>query len=228
MIKVLLWDVDNTLLSFEAAERVAIRKGFDRRGLGECTDDMLQRYSAINRSYWERLERGEITKPQVLLGRFEEFFRQEGIPVSLAEAFNEDYQRDLGETCVFMDRSFELLSQLKAEGYEQYAVTNGTKVAQDKKLGISGLGALMNGIFISEVVGAEKPSPLFFDYIFRALPHVFRKECMIIGDSLTSDMKGGEQAGITTCWYNPAHKPNQAGVSVDHEIENLWQVRDLL
>ena len=228
MIKVLLWDVDNTLLSFEAAERVAIRKGFDRRGLGECTDDMLQRYSEINRGYWERLERGEITKPQVLLGRFEEFFRQEGIPVSLAEAFNEDYQRDLGETCVFMDRSFELLSQLKAEGYEQYVVTNGTKVAQDKKLGISGLGALMNGIFISEMVGAEKPSPLFFDYIFRALPHVSRKECMIIGDSLTSDMKGGEQAGITTCWYNPAHKPNHAGVPVDHEIENLWQVRDLL
>ena len=112
MIKVLLWDVDGTLLDFQAAERQAIRRCFAIFGLGECPDDMLQRYSAINQRYWRRLERGELTKPQVLLGRFEEFFSSEGLPRSLAADFNREYQLRLGDTVVFRDGADHLLPSL--------------------------------------------------------------------------------------------------------------------
>ena len=91
MIKTILWDVDRTLLDFDAAERAAIQSLFVEFGLGECSEGQVARYSVLNMKYWEKLERGEITKPQVLFGRFEEFFAEEGIDVSLAPQFNDAY-----------------------------------------------------------------------------------------------------------------------------------------
>ena len=110
----------------------------------------------------------------------------------------------------------------------QYAVTNGTKVAQDIKLERSGLVQLLDGVFISEVVGAEKPSPVFFDHVFDQIGPVNRDEVLIVGDSLTSDMRGGLQAGIRCCWYNPNHQPNPEGMALDYVIHDLNQVKELL
>ena len=121
----LLWDVDGTLLDFKAAEAAAIRSLFARYGLGPCPDDMLARYSTINQTYWKRLERGELTRPQILVGRFEEFFRREGLDGPDPAAFNEDYQRALGETVVYRDQSLELVAALKGK-IPQYAASNGT------------------------------------------------------------------------------------------------------
>ena len=103
MIKTILWDVDRTLLDFDAAERAAIQSLFVEFGLGECSEEQVARYSVLNMKYWEKLERGEITKPQVLVGRFEEFFAEEGIDVSLAPQFNDAYQLRLGDTIVYRD-----------------------------------------------------------------------------------------------------------------------------
>ena len=100
---VILWDVDGTLLNFLEAEKAAIRSLFLEFGLGECSDEMLRRYSVINRKYWNRLERREMTKQQILVGRFEEFFAAEGIDPSLSERFNEAYQVRLGDTVVFCE-----------------------------------------------------------------------------------------------------------------------------
>ena len=107
---------------------------------------------------------------------------------------------------------------------KQYAVSNGTVVAQNKKLRLSGLGALMDGIFLSEKIGVEKPSPLFFDAVFEAIRPSELSEVMIVGDSLTSDMQGGVNAGILTCWYNPEHKSAPAGLRIDHTISNLHEI----
>ena len=92
MIKVILWDIDGTLLNFLKAEHEAIKKCFEIFNLGECSDEMISRYSVINRKYWEMLERGEITKQEVLVGRFQEFFRNEGIETDCAEKFNSEYK----------------------------------------------------------------------------------------------------------------------------------------
>ena len=96
MIQILLWDVDGTLLDFHAAESAAIKSLFGEFSLGGCSEDMIRRYSQINELYWQRLERNEITKPQVLVGRFEQFFQEIGVPQALASEFNRQYQLRLG------------------------------------------------------------------------------------------------------------------------------------
>lgn len=227
MIKVLLWDIDGTLLNFLAAEKAAMKKCFEVCGIGECTDEMIARYSKINRKYWEMLERGEITKPQVLIGRFEEFFESEGIVTDCATEFNKEYQVRLGDTICFCDNGYELVKSLKGR-VKQYAVTNGTKVAQDKKLAKSGLVELFDAVFISEEIGVEKPGVGFFEKVWDSIGKYKSDEVMIIGDSLTSDIQGGNNAGILCCWYNPKGAVNYTGVRVDYEIDNLQKVKEII
>ena len=161
------------------------------------------------------------------MGRFEEFFAQEGLDPALAVPFNEEYQLRLGDTVCFRDRSDALIARLRGR-VRQYAVTNGTRIAQERKLEKSGLGKLFDGVFISELVGAEKPSPAFFDYVFDHIGPVDRSEVLIVGDSLTSDMRGGLQAGIPCCWYNPRNLPRPEGMELDYIIRDLNQVEDIL
>ena len=227
MIRTILWDVDGTLLDFLAAERAAVKACFRAFGLGECSDEMVARYSRLNTSYWERLETGELTKPQVLRGRFEEFFALEGVAFDRIDEFNAAYQLSLGDTIRYIDGSYELVAGLRGR-VRQYAVTNGTAAAQEKKLARSGLGALFDGVFISDEVGFEKPSAEYFERVFAAIGPVEKSETMIVGDSLTGDIRGGNNAGILTCWYNPAGKPNDSGARVDFEIRDLREIEALL
>ena len=225
--EVLLWDIDGTLLDFAAAEKAAVRSLFTEFGLGECTDEMLARYSAINQQYWKRLELGELTKPQILKGRFEDFFQGEGLDPSLGASFNEAYQLCLGDTIVFRDNSKELVASLRGK-IRQYAVSNGTIIAQTKKLRLSGFDRLMDGVFLSEEVGYEKPAAEFFDCVFQAIGSVDKGKVLIVGDSLTSDITGGNRAGIRTCWYNPAGLSNDTDAGVDYEIRSLQEIPELL
>lgn len=227
MVKAILWDVDGTLLDFSAAEKAAIQALFSEFGLGPCTDEMVARYAAINDGYWKKLERGEITKQQVLLGRFRDFFAELGIDPALAEAFNARYQVALGDTIVYRDDSLQIVKALHGR-MKQYVVSNGTVIAQTKKLERSHLGEWMDGIFLSEELGAEKPSPRFFEQVFAALPGIRREEMLIVGDSLTSDMQGGLAAGIPTCWYNPQSLPRPADMAIAFEIQDLQQIYELL
>ena len=219
--------MDATLLDFHAAEKAAIHKLFQQFHLGECSDAMLQRYAKINRGYWERLEKGELTRDQVLVGRFQEFFEKEKLDVSAAPAFNEAYQSALGDTIVYRDDSYQIIESLRGK-VKQYVVSNGTIVAQEKKLRLSGLGALMDGVFLSEELGVEKPNKEFFDKVFAQIGYLDRETVLIVGDSLTSDIRGGNNAGIRTCWYNPGHAAPLEDVHIDYEITDLHEVYDLL
>lgn len=227
MIKVVLWDIDNTLLDFIAAERAAIRKCFSIFDMGECTDEMLAAYSAVNVRWWERLERGERTKPEILLGRFREFFSMYGRDPALAEAFNAEYQVRLGDTVVFFPGAKETVEALKGRTL-QCGVTNGTRIAQERKLANSGLDRLLDKVFISEDVGYEKPDRRYFDAVFAAIGDYAREEIMIVGDSLTSDMPGGVNAGIVTCWFNPRGKTNGTELRIDYEIRAIPEVLEIL
>ena len=108
LIKVILWDIDGTLLNFKMSERYAIDYCFNKFHMGTCTDEMLQRYSVINRGYWERLETGELTREQVMLGRFHEFFESEGLPTDQVKVFNDEYQIRLGDKVFFCDHGDEI------------------------------------------------------------------------------------------------------------------------
>lgn len=227
MIKVILWDIDATLLDFLAAEKAAIRFCFEKFGLGECTDEMLKRYSVINRRYWEMLEKGEMSKAEILVNRFKEFFASEGIATDCEKAFNDTYQVALGDTICFRDNGYELVKKFKGQ-YKQYVVTNGTFIAQERKLKKSGIGELVEESFISDLIGYEKPAMEFFDHVFENIGHYEKDEVIIVGDSLTSDMQGGNNAGILCCWYNPNHMENTKNIKIDHEIDNLWQLEEIL
>lgn len=227
MIKVILWDIDGTLLDFLRAERIALKNCFLKFGMGECTDEMIARYSIINRRYWERLERGELSKKAVLEGRFQEFFDSEGLETGHVPAFNQEYQICLGDTVYFQDNGDELVRELRGK-VKQYAVTNGTKTAQQKKLAVSGLNKMLDGVFISDEIGAEKPNSAFFEYVWNKIGRYDARDILIVGDSLTSDILGGKRAGILCCWYNPGRLTNQTDIKPDYEIWNLWQVKEIL
>ena len=222
-IKVVLWDIDGTLLDFHAAEAVAIKSLFLKFGLGICTDEMLKDYSAINTSYWKRLETGELTKTQILTSRFETFFRKYGLNTDCVADFNAAYQLALGDTVRFFPGGLETVQALKGK-ILQCAVTNGTLVAQRKKLAASGLDQLFDAVFISDVVGIEKPNIGFFDAIWAQIGTFDPNEVLIVGDSLTSDIRGGNNAGIRTCWFNPKGFPAPNDLRIDHTISNLYQV----
>ena len=226
-IKAILWDIDGTLLNFEEAEKYAIRACFQQFGLGECSDTMLADYSAINRSYWQRLERGEITKPQVLVGRFREFFGKYDLDTSCAADFNTQYQLSLGDTFCFHDHGLETVQALQGK-VKQYAVTNGTRIAQERKLQGSGLAEILDDIFISEVIGIEKPGIGFFHRVWESIGTYAPDEVMIIGDSLTSDIQGGNNAGILCCWFNPKGTPAPEHLRIDYTIRDLSQILDIV
>lgn len=228
MIHAVLWDVDGTLLDFKAAEQTALTAAFRQFGLGALEESRMARYSVLNDRWWKALERGEVTKARLLTGRFEEFFSAEGLAFDGDyDDFNDFYQIMLGETIVFRDDGYQVVSELKGK-VGQYAVTNGTLAAQARKLKNSGLGELLDGAFISERLGAEKPAPAFFDKVLAALPPCEKSEILIVGDSLTSDMKGGCLAGIRCCWYDPDWREPPEDLDIEFHIRDLHEVPNII
>ena len=149
------------------------------------------------------------------------------MPVSLAEEFNRLYQIRLGDTIVFRDDSFIIVKSLRGR-VRQYVVSNGTITAQTRKLEASGLGKIMDGIFLSEALGVEKPNKAFFDAVMDRIRPETPDEVMIVGDSLTSDIRGGNNAGIKTCWYNPDRKTAPEGYRIDYMIADLHEIIPIL
>ena len=230
MNKVILWDVDGTLLEFKASERDSLIKTYDYFSLGECTDELINTYSSINQSCWEMLERGEITKEQTLILRFDKFFEKVGITDIDSAEFSKQYENGLADTVVFIDNSKELLLSLK-DDYKQYAVTNGAYNVQTKKLEKSGFNKIFYKIFISDDVGYEKPSVEFFNYVRKNIVEVHNDEILIVGDSLTSDIKGGNNMGIKTCLYDPDdfyENYDREKYRVDYRISNLSDIQSLI
>ena len=227
MIKYILWDIDGTLLNFSMAEANAMRACFAEYNLGELSDDRLKVYKNINDKYWKRLEKGEISRIEVLEGRFKEFFSLYGYSTDVVSDFNISYQENLGKTYVFNDNAYETVIKLNSN-YKQYAATNGSIIAQKGKLKGAGLDGVLKDVFISELIGYEKPSEKFFSYIFNSIGSNNREEYVIIGDSLTSDIAGGNRAGIKTIWFNPDGLSNPNNVGYDYEIKNLSEVLNIL
>ena len=203
MIKVILWDIDGTLLDFKKSESFAIKKCFKELDIcSDTTDEMVSRYSVINHRLWNELAEGKHTKKEVLNLRFEEFFRSEDIDYTDYEKLNGLYQVYLGEYFFFFEDGKETLLKLK-ENYKQYAVTNGTAIAQRKKLALSGLDKIFDGVFISDEIGIDKPHKEFFDKVFEKIGDYKNDEVVIIGDSVLNDMQGGTNAGIHTILFDP-------------------------
>ncbi len=227
MFKVLLWDMDGTLLNFLLSEKYAIRKGFEHFALGECSDETVRLYSELNLKHWKMLERGEITKSEVKVGRYRELFERLKITSVTPEEFTAFYEKALPETAEYIGNAKAVLQSLKGR-YKQYIVTNGTKSVQVKKLEKSGLNDIIDGAFISDEIGYEKPSREFFGYVLDNIIPCKRDEILIIGDSLTSDMQGGNNAEIKCCWFNPDGEENNTELKIDYEIRAVDEILNIL
>ncbi len=222
----ILWDVDGTLLDFIYSQRYALTECF--RAIGrDITEEELGLYARINDDYWKRLELGEITKDELLPGRFIALFSALGMDGVNVAAFQQNYQDLLGNVYSILDDSLSICKSLQGH-VKQYVITNGVTTTQKSKLRLSGFTDIMDGIFISEEVGAPKPESFFFDYCLEHITEKNKSCILVVGDSLTSDMKGGIQAGLPTCWYNNSGAVNDTPYQPDYEIQSLHKIYDIL
>lgn len=223
MIEFLFLDLDDTILDFQKAERLALAKTLESFGLPP-TDTVLARYHQINREHWERLERKELTREQVLEGRFAVLFQEMGLSAE-AEKVARAYEENLSQGHYFLPGAEEALKSL-SQTYKLYLASNGTAKVQAGRLKSAGIIPYFQEIFVSQEIGANKPDPAYFSACFARIPGFRKDRAMMVGDSLTSDILGGIQAGIATCWVNPHHKTGE--IHPDYEIESITQLEALL
>lgn len=224
MIKNILFDLDDTLLDFKMAEKVALTKTLEWAGINP-DQRAIDHYSKINSRQWERLEAGEITRAQVKLSRFEIFFREEGIGADPAQAAAR-YEHLLGQGHYWIPGAKELLKTLQGE-YRLYLATNGTASVQHGRMESAGMKGYFQDIFISEELGADKPSLEYFRICFDRIPDFKPEETLMVGDRLTSDILGGNRAGIATVWYNPEKLPAPEQPKPTYTITSLDQLPGL-
>jgi len=222
----ILWDVDGTLLDFIYSQRYALTKCFETIGR-EVNEEILNRYSQINDSFWKRHELGEITKEQLLTGRFLQLFKEYDIKGVDVKAFREEYQEGLGSVYSYIDDSLTICKSLQGR-VKQYVVTNGVTSSQLNKLKLSGFYDVMEELFISEQIGAPKPHKEYFDYCLSRIVEKDKSKILLVGDSLSSDIKGGINVGIVTCWYRPEETANPTEFKPDYEISDLHQIYSIL
>lgn len=226
MIKNVFLDLDDTILDFQRGERRAIHRAFVEMGLP--TDEAtVERYIEINLACWKALERGEMGRDEVLVGRFEMLFDELQIDASPIVAQN-IYEALLSKEHDFIPGAEELLRQFEKSGkYDLYMATNGISVVQKPRISDSGVGRYFKGIFISEEIGYAKPRKEYFDACFEKIEGFRSDETIIVGDSLTSDILGGINAGIPTCHFNPKDKP-YGDIKPDYKIKKLSELIPLL
>lgn len=223
-----LFDADNTLLDFDKDENCALRKTMELYGV-PVTEENIKAYVEINQGMWKAIERGELTKPELKRTRFKKFFeainfRCDTNPFEV----NEKYLSLLGEGGNTLEGAVELCRELKEKGYDLYIVTNGVANTQKKRLTKSGLIPLFTDIFVSETVGHQKPKKEYFDYV---LSHIKEKDIdkiILVGDSLTSDIKGAMNVGLKSVWLNLKGQDLPEEYKPDYVISDVRDVRGIL
>lgn len=225
MTQFLFIDLDDTILDFKAQEDAAITKTLQGAGIVP-TKEICDRYSKINKALWLRMEKGEITREQVLYGRFELLFTELGVTADAKQTATA-YMEHLSEGHYFLPGAEDAVKAL-SQKYRLFIASNGTAKVQEKRLKSANIGKYFENIFISQDIGINKPAKGFFDYCFSRIPGFDPKKAMIVGDSPSSDIQGGQNAGIKTCWVNPNHRTYTRETLPDYEIENLAQLEELL
>ena len=224
MIEFLFLDLDDTILDFRKAEYIAIGKTIGDFGV-EPTDEVRKLYHEINKWHWEQLELGTLTREEVLVNRFGVLFEKLGKTVD-AVACARAYEKNLSQGHWFLPGAEEAVDALSKK-YRLFLASNGTASVQKGRMTSANLYRFFETVFVSQEIGHNKPSKAYFDACFSAIPGFDKEKAMIVGDSLSSDIKGGINAGIKTVWVNPDHK-DCGEIKPDYEIEYLHQLEAFL
>ena len=225
MIEFVFLDLDDTILDFHKSEEIALRDTLIAFEI-EPTDAIVARYSAINDAQWKLLEQGALTRDEVKLRRFVLLFEEMGVKRD-AEAVRVYYENRIAKGHIFLKGAYEMLEALYGN-YRLFIVSNGTATVQKGRLASAGIGHFFEKIFLSEEVGCVKPEKLFFDRCFSDIQGFDPSCAIILGDSLTSDIQGGINAGIKTCWFNPHKAPVRVDIQPDFEVQTHVAFEDLL
>ena len=221
--KFLLFDLDHTLLDFNAAEDIALTQFLEEEGV-EDIQAYKDYYVPMNKSLWKDLEQKKITKSELINTRFAKLFAHFGIEKDgsyLAELY-QFFLSKQGQTFPGVE---DLLRKLISQGYELYAATNGITFIQTGRLEQSGIAPYFKEIFISEQLHTQKPDAAFYEKIGARIPNFDKDHALMIGDSLSADIQGGNNAGIDTIWYNPHHLENKTQAQPTYEVHSY---KDLL
>ncbi|MBG9774747.1 YjjG family noncanonical pyrimidine nucleotidase [Brevibacillus laterosporus] len=221
----LLFDVDDTLLDFGAAESLALHFLFKDQNI-LLTSEIEAHYKSINQGLWRDFEEGKIDRDEVINTRFSILLKEYDQEVDGA-LLEKNYRSYLEEGHQLVTGAFELITSLHSH-YDIYIVTNGVSKTQYKRLRDSGLYPLCKDIFVSEDTGFQKPMKEYFDYVFARIPNFSVEKGLLIGDSLSADIKGGQLAGLDTCWFNPELKPNDTDIVPTYQIQKLDELYRML
>lgn len=221
----LLFDADGTLFDFDTAETKALATAFREFGYPYDTQTG-EIYRRINGEVWRALEQGELTPDALRTIRFERLFTAVNVPGDPIP-FSAVYLRHLGQCGDLIAGADALLAQLNGR-FRLALITNGLSDVQRPRLAASGLATYFETVTISDEVGAAKPDGRIFDVAFTQMGQPAKSDVLIIGDSLTSDMAGGANYGIDTCWYNPNGKTAESTLSPTYEIKHLSELTNIL
>lgn len=230
MIKNIFIDLDDTILDFTKAERIAVAKTLESFGL-DATDEVLDRYHVLNLYQWKQLEKGLITRDQVKVRRYENLFSEFGINASAGEAAK-TYEQNLGIGHYYLPGAEDFL-KWASKRYNLYLVSNGTAAVQDSRIESAGIAPYFKGIYISERLGKNKPSKEFFESVFdNIISDIDCKfsvaDSIIVGDSLTSDIKGGNGVNLTSVWFNMRDEENDTDIVPSYTVKDFEELKGLL
>ncbi len=224
--EVIIFDADETLFDFKKSERIALEKAMLDFDIDYDDNYHLKIYQGINTAIWKEFEDGLITQKDLKLERFKRLSKRLHAGFDEVE-FSKSYMNHLSYASYLFDESIDLIENLHKE-YRLTIVTNGLKDVQDIRVRKSTIAEYFEDIVVSEEVEFSKPDPRIFEHALNNLKHVDKSKVLIVGDSLTSDVQGGINAGIDTCWYNPNKLVNETGIKPTYEIYHLMELKDIL
>lgn len=224
----ILFDADNTLLDFDKDEDCALKKVMAEYGV-PITEETVATYISINVGMWKALERGEITKPELKRTRFKKFFEAIGFETEADPCeVNERYLFLLGEGENVLEGAVDLCRELREKGFDLYIITNGVTNTQKRRMGRSGLLPFITKCFISETLGHQKPKKEFFDIVLDRIPEKDTKKIIVVGDSLTSDIRGAMNAGLDSVWVNMKGADLPEEYTPQYTIKDIREFREII
>jgi YjjG family noncanonical pyrimidine nucleotidase len=226
MYKLVLIDADNTLFDYNKAEKYALETTLREFGCKENLEEIRNDYKVINKGMWQDLENGKVTKEVLRTERFRRLFDKNGFDIPV-EQFSRRYLDHLSDTS-FLIRDAEEVCDYLSQKYKLVLVTNGIKDVQYSRLNKSVIKQYFHEIVISDDIGYSKPDPAFFDYTMDIAGHTDKSTTIIIGDSLSSDMRGGISYGIDTCWFNFESVTNETALNPKYQIGELKDLYRIL
>ncbi len=222
----LFFDIDNTIVDFEQGSQQAFRLVFEELGL-DFTDAIYEQYKIVNRRYWMAFEDGRIDNATLRSGRFEAFFKEYGYGDYNGQQINDAYLNNLITTTEAIPGIKDLLVSLKVN-HRIHAITNGFKEVQRPRLKRMDLIHLFDSITVSDEIGIAKPDSAYFDHAFNLnTPLPIKSKTLVIGDSLTSDIQGGNRYGVDTCWISNSNY-NDGGHTPTYTIKSILDLKEIL